>query len=132
MKLRFNLSGFTLIEMMITVIIIGILASIAYPSYVQYVTKANRSEALEALMRVVSLQEQYYLDNKKYVSDLTQLGLTASPYITQSGYYSVTSDINNGYKITATPQGAQLARDIKCAKISISDIGVKEPVICWR
>ena len=124
--------GFTLIEMMITVAIISILAGIAYPSYVSYVTQANRSEALEALMRIANLQEQYYLDNKAYTKDLTKLGLSTSPYITDHGYYSLASIAATDYKITATPLGSQLSRDLECPEISISSTGNKTPKDCWK
>lgn len=71
--MKVQLKGFTLIEVMIAVVIIGILASIAYPSYTQYIAQSARSEGLAALMRIANLQEQYYLDNKKYATDLTKL-----------------------------------------------------------
>lgn len=74
-----KLKGFTLIEVMITVAIVGILAAIAYPSYIDYVTKSGRAEGVAAVMEVANLQEQYYLDNRTYASDLTKLGMSANP-----------------------------------------------------
>ena len=59
-----NALGFTLIEVMITVAIIGILASVAYPSYVDFVTRSNRVEALQELTRFANLQEQYFIDHR--------------------------------------------------------------------
>lgn len=82
-----RLQGFTLIEVMIAVVIVGILASIAYPSYIDYVVKSGRSEGVAAVMKVANLQEQYYLDNRAYATDMTKLGLAASPFVTEHGRY---------------------------------------------
>lgn len=118
---------------MITLVIIGILAGIAYPTYVQYIAKASRSEALAALMRIVNLQEQYYLDNKTYTSDLKKLGLNDSSNITPHQDYSLTLNATvSSYKITATAQKAQKNRDRYCLTISITDTGLKLPLECWQ
>ncbi len=67
--------GFTLVEMMITIGIIAILASIAYPSYVGSVKKSRRVEAQAALQQVATLEEQYFSETGSYTTDLTELGL---------------------------------------------------------
>ncbi|MCH1925446.1 type IV pilin protein [Shewanella sp. C32] len=126
-----KLSGFTLIELMIVVVIIGILASIAYPSYVDYITKSNRSEAHAALMRVANLQEQYYLDNKAYTTDLKELGLSASPFTTEHGIYEVSSAGTSSFTVSAKALGSQATRDTSCGTITITDTGVKGPGGCW-
>lgn len=56
-------------------------SAIAYPSYTRYVAQSTRAEGLSALMELTNLQEQYYLDNRKYATDLTKL-IGADPYIT--------------------------------------------------
>ncbi|MBI1676891.1 type IV pilin protein [Shewanella sp. NKUCC05_KAH] len=130
--MKVQLKGFTLIEVMIAVVIIGILASIAYPSYTQYIAQSARSEGLAALMRIANLQEQYYLDNKKYATDLTKL-VGANPYITEHKHYSVSSSGESSFTIKAVAQGVQASRDASCSSLTISDTGAKGPSAeCWK
>lgn len=127
--------GFTLIEVMITVVIIGILASVAYPSYTQYVIKSARSEGVAAVMRVANLQEQYYLDNRTYTTDMTKLGLDKSPFITEHGHYSVTSAGTTTTTVTATAIGIQASREdvIACLTITLTSDGIKgSSEECWK
>ena len=126
--------GFTLIEVMITVVILGILAAIAYPSYTQYIAKSTRSEAHAALMRLANLQEQYYLDNRTYATDMTKLGLSANPFITENGHYSIASSGTGSFTLTATAQGVQASRDSKCKTLTLTDAGVKggTSAECWK
>lgn len=128
-----SLRGFSLIEVMVVVVIVGILASIAYPSYIDFVTKSGRSEGVVAVMKVANLQEQYYLDNRTYTSDMTELGL-ATPFITEHGYYSVASvGTSSSFTITATAKGSQASRDPICTIITITSAGVKGPAAeCWK
>jgi type IV pilus assembly protein PilE len=67
---RMRTGGFTLIELMIVVVIIGILAGIAYPSYQKYMKQTRRSDAQIALTRVAALQEKYYSDCSHFASKL--------------------------------------------------------------
>lgn len=98
-------SGFTLIELMITVAIVAVLAGVAYPSYSEYVKKARRADAKAALLKAQLAQEKYRTNNTSY-GTLAQIGVsTTSP----DQYYTiaVTSNTATDYTVTATPTGAQ-------------------------
>ncbi|MBE7215621.1 prepilin-type N-terminal cleavage/methylation domain-containing protein [Shewanella benthica] len=128
-------NGFTLIELMISVAIIGILAAIAYPSYTDYIAKSARSDGIAAVMRVANLQEQFYLDNRVYAEDMNDLGLGANPFITDQGFYSVDSTGTTSFTIVATALGVQATRDSDCASLQLTDTGAKtpdNPVECWK
>lgn len=130
-------SGFTLIEIMIVVVVISILASIAYPAYMNSVTKSRRGVAKAALQDIASLQEQYYLNNKAYTADLTLLGLAADYYLNSEGavvgaadtariYLMTVSNVTaTGYTVTATPQSSQVARDTECGTMTLSQDGTR-------
>lgn len=108
-KLRRRLRGVTLIELMIVVVVLGILAAIAYPNYREYVARAKRTEARAALLQIATNQERFYLQNNTYTADLRNLGFpVADNYITDSGSYQVSvnaADANN-FTATATYQNA--------------------------
>ncbi len=86
--------GFSLIEMLITLAIIGILASIAYPSYRQHVIKANRTDAETKLLEILGKQQNYFGRNLTYTTKLkTDLGYSADPVLTKDGLYSIAASI---------------------------------------
>lgn len=125
--------GFTLLELMITVLIVAILAAIAYPSYQSYLVRAYRSEAYTALNQWANLQEQFFLDQRSYAGDMTRLGATENPLITDAGHYSVQATVTStGFTLTARALGSQLALDSACAALTLSSDGVKTPEGCWR
>ena len=123
-------SGFTLIELMIAVAIIGVLASIAMPAYQGYIMKGKRSDAKAALITLQLAQEKYRANNPSY-GTLTQLGTgTTSP----DGYYTLSASSITGttYTLTATATGGQ-ASDTECATLSIDQDGAKTATntTCW-
>ena len=125
-------AGFTLIELMITVAIVGILASIAYPNYQNYLLKGRRGAAQAFLLQVAQRQQQYFLDNRSFAPDLTTLGVTTPPEVLT--YYG-TVNIDQGiapprgppayFTITATPQGVQAKNNEPV--LTIDQTGAKTP-----
>ena len=81
-------SGVTLLELMIVVIIIGIMAAVAYPNYRDFVDRAKRNEAKALLLEIAQNQERFYLQNSTY-GTLVQLGY-GTPLDTDSGAYRIT------------------------------------------
>ncbi|MBL4940406.1 MAG: type IV pilin protein [Colwellia sp.] len=127
-------TGFSLIELLITVAIIGILAGIAYPSYVDHVTRSNRSEAQRELLRLANIEEQVFIDFRSYTDDMRDLGMAVDPYITESSNYSIDAALANDgqtFILTATAQYSQ-ADDTDCAELTINEAGVKTPPACWE
>ncbi|GHD48516.1 type IV pilin protein [Marinobacter persicus] len=110
-------SGFTLIELMIVVAIIGIIAAIAYPSYTNHVEKTRRSDAQGALMGLASAMERHYATNNSYLGAASGGGDTGSPAIYpdeapvdgNTKYYDLTieSASAGSYTLRAVPKGAQ-------------------------
>lgn len=129
-------NGFTLIELMITVAIIGILAAIAYPSYRQTVMRSNRSEAKASLMQTAGeLEKCYttYFAYNKYGSDSSgnvycqaanQFNSGAT-FNTPKGYYRISATLNTStFLLTATPLGAQ-ANDTRCGTLTLDNLNAK-------
>ncbi len=129
-----NIKGFTLIELMIVVAIVGILAAVVYPSYSEFVIRSNRAEAPQELVRIANLQEQLFVDSRAYTNDISKLGLgTTATMTTESGNYVISSVVAGGtFTLTATAQGAQAKGDAACKEITLTDTGAKAPISCWE
>ena len=90
MQLRNRMRGITLIELMIVVVIVSILAAVAYPNYQEFTARAKRNEARAALLRLATNQERFYLNNNTFTQDLTALGFSTTPtWTTETEYYTV-------------------------------------------
>lgn len=100
--------GFTLIEVIVTVAIIGILMAIAIPSYQEHLKKGRRADAQAFLSDVANKQQAYLLDARAYAADLATLNVTAPTSVTN--FYAVTvatGAIPPSFTITAVPSGQQ-------------------------
>mgnify|MGYP000500925663 CR=1 FL=1 len=128
-------NGMTLVELLMVVAIIGIIAAVAYPSYTDSVVRSNRAEAQRELLRIANLQEQYFIDHRSYVTDMTKLGLSADPFVTESGNYKIDGTVSGvTFKLTATAQGTQATKDSSCTTLSVEETGKKTASgsDCWE
>lgn len=123
--------GFTLIEVMIVVVIIGILASIAYPSYTNYVLRTNRAEGAAHIMRVLQAQERHHSQNMTYTATLTDLGI---PESSETNRYRITeieactgSSLAHCVQVTATAT----RDDPTCLTMTRTSRGAPSPEGCW-
>jgi len=123
-------SGFTLIELMVAVAIIGILAAIAIPSYQDYIKRANRNEAKALIMENVQFLERNYTEANKYNKDSgnnnISLPRTRSPLSGTKLYDIAVSNLAaSTYTITATPTTGNAMAGDDCGILTINHLGVK-------
>ena len=127
-KRMHRVTGFTIIELMIAVAVVGILAALALPSFMDSIRKSRRSEAFTALAAVQQAQERWRANNKTFTTTLADLQ-PAIASTTQSGYYSITilappashlPGLRTGYEATATAvSGTSQANDSQCSKLGV-------------
>src|SRR5687767_6966046 len=129
--------GFTLIELMITVVVVGILAAIAYPSYDAYLKRNRRAEAQQLLAGIANRESQYLLDSRMYTDVIGATGLNANterwtctpsgaPTSCSNASYTVTVAVNNAatpptFTATATAVGKQVSD----GNLTINQAGAK-------
>jgi type IV pilus assembly protein PilE len=141
--------GFSLIELMVVVAIVGVLATFAFGSYDSYVTRTNRAIGKSFLSQVASKQEQYFADNKQYADDMKALGYAYEKFgvdnrsnvldpSDSTAIYVMTltnTDGNRTYTVEAVPTNAQAGKDSECGTLSITQAGTKgvsgSGTSCW-
>lgn len=137
-------NGFTLIELMIVVVVVGILAAIALPAYQDFIRKGRRAEALKILMDLQVAEENYRVNNSGYAQSLnTLVGATVAANYNASDHYTfaVAASVTNPnvYILQADPKGRQekdRERGAACGggtvKLEIDQNSNKTPLECWR
>jgi type IV pilus assembly protein PilE len=126
--------GFSLMELMITVAVVGILASIAYPSYTSAVVRSHRTDARAELSRTAQALEKCFTQFSAYNNG----GCTAATPFASSGTrnsadgrYQFSGTIAaTTFSLTATAQGAQVS-DTTCAALTLTETNVRGPAGCW-
>lgn len=136
--MRKSQTGFTLIELMVTVAIVGILASLAYPSYIEHVARARRADAQTVLMEGAQAMQRYYSAHNTYASATLPSGVQVVPRFADSGQktydVTVTSADAAGFTLTATP----VRTDALCGNLTLTGAGVKGKTgsgslsDCWK
>lgn len=138
-KINIKNKGFTLIEILVVVVIIGILISIAVPAYTQYVLRSRRADAVGGLSEASQILERCYTVNFSYNS----ANCPAIAAETTNGYYTMTlTAAANTYTITAVPTaGSPQLQDKDCQEFAINnngnktasnEAGVSNGAVCWN
>jgi type IV pilus assembly protein PilE len=120
------ISGFTLVELLVSIAIIAIISSIAYPSYQSYIIKSRRSDAQTELMKAQLKQTSFHILNPSYSSDKNELGLLDNEFYV----FSVISAGFSTYLIQANAKAAQL-NDEGCTALTVDQSSNPLPTDCW-
>lgn len=126
--------GFTLIELMITVAIIGLLASVALPSYSSYVARARRADARTQLIQAAQFMQRFYSANDSYSTDRASNGVfTVMPSTLQQSppdgtaiyQLDTTAPSTNSYTLSIVPVSGGPAANDKCGTLTLTSTGVR-------
>lgn len=125
-------NGFSLIELMVTVAIIGILVSVALPSYQEYVLRSNRAKVQACLSEHAQFMERYYTTNMTYVGAAPVLGCTTESGLDDRYTIALGDVAARTYTVTATAIGVQVKES--CGNLSLNHLGAKTASgtgTCW-
>ncbi len=121
--------GFTLVEVLIVVVIVGVLLAVALPGYQSSLQKGRRTDAKTALLDVANRQERFMLDNGTYTTNMADLGLPV-PYVSEEKHYTVTaaacgSGITRCYTLTAAPASTSPQSKDECGSFILQSTGAE-------
>jgi type IV pilus assembly protein PilE len=127
---RSRARGFTLIELMVVVTIIGILSAIAFPAYGAYLVRGNRAAAQAYLLSLAQAQAQYFADAHSYAATTSALNMPVPDQVATN--YSITIDVPDAvppsFTVTARPTGSRQAGD---SVLTIDNSGARTPSSLW-
>ncbi len=135
-------SGFTLVEVIIVVLIISVLAAIAYPAYQDSVVKSRRNAAKACVSEAAQFMERFYTTNLRYDQTIAGVavvlpGCAAGTDVTNHYNVRLTAVGQRNYTLTATPINLQAVKDTKCGTMTLDNIGTKTKTgsdtvdYCW-
>lgn len=135
--------GFSLIELVVVLCIVGILLGIALPTYQASVFRSRRADAMAALVEVAGREEQWRFVTDRYSDDLRELGYESDPLVTAEGHYSISAGtcpdatLALCFALTATPlPTSPQAADERCGALTLDARGRRSatgtfPENCW-
>lgn len=132
---RTRRSGFTLLELVITLVVISILAAIAFPTYTNFVRKSRRADATQSLSFYQSILERCYAVNFNYTGNCPALPTSGS--LSTKKFYTMTYELTaTTYALHATATGSQAA-DSKCQSLSVDQTNARtqspsNSTVCWQ
>ena len=135
MKIKKN-QGFTLIELMVVVTIIGVISMIAFPQYSEYLERGRRAEVKSYLHQIANVQERFFTINNSYAKLLTDLNVKSFTGVDEdssAGTITMTSD-----GATWTLTGTFKKDDKHCTTMTLTNTGVQgvgvgdDKKICWK
>ena len=122
--------GFTLLELIIAICVVGILVAMIYPAYRAKVRESNRVEGRALLSEAAIHQEQYFNNNASFTTDMTALGYASDPALSSNGFYTLdaatgsSGSIADSFRLTVQVAGLQVD-DNECVAMSVDNLQQK-------
>jgi type IV pilus assembly protein PilE len=127
-----QVAGFTLVEIMIVLVILSVLMMVSLPLYREQVQRTYRALARVELQKVVVRQEQFFIEQRAYASNLEELGYAGESYVLARDGDVRTEPHGGIYRISMMPLGssfrvsaAPLQGDPRCGRLSLDGLGIR-------